>query len=76
MSSPFIPPTPDEPVDSSPPVDLDDDYMDEFDNQNCMANEDSTSVEEAVADGFDSDFENKFPDGWCSSRLYYESLLA
>jgi hypothetical protein len=29
-----------------------------------------------VADGFDSDFENKFPDGWCSSRLYYESLLA
>jgi hypothetical protein len=28
-----------------------------------MADKDSTSVEGAVADGFDSDFENKFPDG-------------
>jgi len=64
MSGPFIPPTPDEPVDSSPPVDLDDDYADdEFDNQNCMVNEDSISVEEVAADGFDSDFQNKFPDG-------------
>jgi hypothetical protein len=37
--------------------------MDKFDNQNCMANKDSTSVEEVVANGFDSDFENQFPDG-------------
>jgi hypothetical protein len=28
-----------------------------------MANEDSTSVEEVVANVFDSDFENEFPDG-------------
>jgi hypothetical protein len=63
MSGPFIPPTPGEPVVSSPPVDLDDDYMDKFDNHNCIADKDSTSVEGVVADGFYSDFENKFPDG-------------
>jgi hypothetical protein len=44
-------------------VDLDDAYVDnEFNNQNFMVNKDSTSVEEVVADGFDSDFENKFSD--------------
>jgi hypothetical protein len=44
MWGPFISPTPDEPIDSSPPMDLDNDYMDKFINQNCMADEDSTSV--------------------------------
>jgi hypothetical protein len=63
MSGPFIPLTPNKPVDLSPPMDLDDDYMDKFDNQNCMANKDSTLVDEVAADGFDSDFENKIPDG-------------
>jgi hypothetical protein len=70
MSGSFIHPTPDEPLDSSPPVDLDDDYMDKFDNHNCMANKDSTLVEGVVADGFDSDFENKIPDGVpCASTI-------
>jgi hypothetical protein len=63
MAGPFIPPTPDKTVDSSPLVDLDDDFMDKFDNHYCMADEESTSVEGVVADGFDSDFKNKFPDG-------------
>jgi hypothetical protein len=55
MLGPFIPPTPDEPVDSSPPVDLDNDYAnDEFNNHN---------IEEVAADRFDSDFENEIPDG-------------
>jgi hypothetical protein len=55
MLGPFIPPTPDEPVDSSPPMDLGDDYVDdEFNNDN---------VEEVAADRFDSDFENEIPDG-------------
>jgi hypothetical protein len=64
MSGPFIPLTSGKPVDSSPPVDLDDAYVDnEFDYQNFMANEYSTSVEKVAPDGFDSDFENKFPDG-------------
>jgi hypothetical protein len=65
MSGPFIPPTPEKAVDSSPPtMDSDDDYTDEFDNHNCiMANEDSTSVEEVASDGFDIDFENEISDG-------------
>jgi hypothetical protein len=70
MSGPFIPPTPDEPVDSSPHMDLDDDYMDKFNNQNCMADKDLTSVVGLVADGFDSDFQNKFPDGVPFSHLH------
>jgi hypothetical protein len=55
MLGPFIPPTPDEPVDSSTPVDLDDDYVDdEFNDHN---------IEEVAADEFDSDFENEIPNG-------------
>jgi hypothetical protein len=70
MSGLFIPPTPDKPVDSSPPMDLDDNYMDKIDNQNCMMDKDSTPVEGVVADGFDNDFENKFPDGVPFSHLH------
>jgi hypothetical protein len=71
MLGPFIPATPDKPVDSSPHMDLDDDYADdEFDNQNCTADKDSTSVEGVLADGFDSDFQNKFPDGVPFSHLH------
>jgi hypothetical protein len=63
MSGPFIPPTPDKPVDSSLPIDLDYDYTDKFNNQNCMADEDLTSIEGVVADGFDTSiFQNRFPD--------------
>jgi hypothetical protein len=70
MLGPFIPPTPDKPVDSSPHMDLDDDYMDKFDNQNCTADKDSTSVEGVVADGFHSDLQHKFPDGVPFSHLH------
>jgi len=44
-----------------------------------MVNEDSTSVEEVAANGFDSDFENRFPDGVppaCTTVCKHKCFLA